>query len=141
MRSCSVSIHELSRVGLPIRFNMPFELGIAVALSRMPAGHDFMVFEAERHRLIKTLSDLNGIDPGIHAATVRGMISCVLSSLGKPQGNPTPADVTEICRRLRKALPFLKQSHGRETIFSRAIFSELVAGAVGLAKNERLLRE
>jgi hypothetical protein len=35
IRSCSISIHDLSRVGLPVRFNMPFELGIAVALSRI----------------------------------------------------------------------------------------------------------
>ena len=35
MRSCSVSLHDLSRVGLPVRFNMPFELGVAFALRRL----------------------------------------------------------------------------------------------------------
>jgi len=35
IRSCPVSMRDLSRVGLPVRFNMPFELGIAVALSRI----------------------------------------------------------------------------------------------------------
>src|ERR1035441_2238158 len=29
MQSCSFSIHDLSRVGLPVRFNMPFELELA----------------------------------------------------------------------------------------------------------------
>lgn len=32
MRACRVSIHDLSRVGRPARFNMPFELGLACAL-------------------------------------------------------------------------------------------------------------
>src|SRR5438093_5118087 len=38
IQSCGVSIHDLSRVGLPVRFNMPFELGIAVALARVNRG-------------------------------------------------------------------------------------------------------
>lgn len=32
LRSCRVSLHDLSAVGLPVRFNMPFELGLACAL-------------------------------------------------------------------------------------------------------------
>ena len=35
VRTCPVSVHDLSRVGQPVRFNMPFELGLAVALYRM----------------------------------------------------------------------------------------------------------
>ncbi len=141
IRSCPLSIHDLSRVGLPARFNMPFELGIAFALSRVEGNHNFVVLETQRYRLVKTLSDVNGIDPGIHAATVRGIVSCVLSSLGKPQGNPAPESVARIYRRLRRTLPFLKRSHGRSTLYSRAIFAELVAGAVRLAGNEGLLTE
>ena len=34
MSRCRVSIHDLSHVGRPVRFNMPFELGIACALVR-----------------------------------------------------------------------------------------------------------
>ncbi len=63
MRQCPVSIHDLSRVELPVRFNMPFELGIAFALSRLERSHKFVLLEAKRHRLQKTLSDVNGIDP------------------------------------------------------------------------------
>ena len=63
IRSCSVSVHDLSRVGLPARFNMPFELGIAFTLRRIDGGrHRFVLLEAKGHRLQKTLSDLNGID-------------------------------------------------------------------------------
>ena len=139
IRSCPVSIHDLSRVDLPVRFNMPFELGIAVALSRIEKRHKFMILEAERHRLQTTLSDANGIDPGIHGATIKGIISCVLSHLGKPHGNPEPKTVAQIHQQLWKATSFLKTSHGRDTIYSRTIFGELVAGAVGLAEKEGLI--
>src|SRR2546422_5167170 len=52
LRSCRVSIHDLSRVGLPVRFNMPFELGIAVAISRLSGQHQFIMLEARHHRLV-----------------------------------------------------------------------------------------
>jgi len=141
MRACSVSIHDLSRVGLPVRFNMPFELGIAFALSRVQKGHSFVMLEAKRHRLIKTLSDVNGIDPGIHGATVRGLNSCVLSSLGKPQGTPSPAAVSRIYRDLSKTVPVFKSHHGRSTIYSRDIFNKLVEVAIRLTEKEGLVAQ
>jgi len=139
MRQCPVSIHDLSRVEVPVRFNMPFELGIAFALSRLEKSHKFVLLEAKRHRLQKTLSDMNGIDPGIHNATVSGVISCVLSHLGKPHRNPNAKTVARIHRQLWKTIPSLKAIHGRANIYSRSIFSELVDGAISLAKNEGLV--
>ena len=35
LRECEVSVHDLSRVGLPARFNMPFELGLAFAVANL----------------------------------------------------------------------------------------------------------
>jgi hypothetical protein len=139
IRQCPVSIHDLSRVELPVRFNMPFELGIAVALSRIERSHNFVLLEAKRHRLQKTLSDVNGIDPGIHNAAVRGVISCVLSHLGKPQGNPDAKRVASTHRQLWKIIPSLKAIHGRTNIYSRSIFTELVEAATRLAKKEGLV--
>jgi hypothetical protein len=34
LEGCAVSLHDLSRVHPPVRFNMPFELGMALALRR-----------------------------------------------------------------------------------------------------------
>src|SRR4051812_36698161 len=42
LKSCRVSIHDLSAVGLPVRFNMPFELGLACAIQEQGARHDFL---------------------------------------------------------------------------------------------------
>jgi hypothetical protein len=72
IQDCPASLHDLSRVGRPVRFNMPFELGLAVALSRMERRPKFIILESEQYRLQRTLSDLNGFDPGIHKSSVRG---------------------------------------------------------------------
>jgi hypothetical protein len=65
IRGCRYSFHDLSRVQLDRnspptpRFNMPFELGLAVDWS-LGAGssHEWFVFESKPHRLSKSLSDL-----------------------------------------------------------------------------------
>jgi hypothetical protein len=84
LSSCRYSLHDLSRVQLspaPVRvprFNMPFELGLAVALARRsPNRHQFRVLEAAPYRLQHSLSDLNGFDPYIHHGTVNGMFEAI----------------------------------------------------------------
>jgi hypothetical protein len=139
IRSCPVSMHDLSRVGLPVRFNMPFELGIAVALSRMERRHKFIIFESKQHRLLKTLSDVNGIEPEIHQATARGIISCTMASLGKPRGNPDAEIVFQVRQQLWGTVPPLKKIHGRTDIYSRPIFTELVQAAATLSKSAGLI--
>ena len=69
LRRCRYSFHDLSRVELDStppatpRFNMPFELGLAVALEKTQRGrHEWLVFEARPHRVWKSLSDLAGTD-------------------------------------------------------------------------------
>lgn len=88
---CELSIHDLSRVqsgrvnnSLVPRFNMPFELGLAMAIARFDRQrpkHGLFVLEEKRHRLRWTLSDVNGIDPQIHGGTQRGVIRCMLNLL------------------------------------------------------------
>jgi hypothetical protein len=139
IRSCPVSVHDLCRVGLPVRFNMPFELGIAAALNRIGEGHKFFMLESKRYRLQRTLSDTNGIDPGIHGSTVKGMISCALAHLGKPRGNPDVKTILRIQRQLWKSVNSFKTIHGRTSIYSRPIFRQLVDAATILGKKEGLI--
>jgi hypothetical protein len=81
IRSCRYSIHDLSRVQLDRippatpRFNMPFELGLAVASAKLDSvPHDWFVFETVHHRASKSLSDLSGTDPNIHHGTIAGVM-------------------------------------------------------------------
>ena len=73
IRTCRYSFHDLSRVELDVqrpptpRFNMPFELGLAVAWEKLnPGQHVWFVFEARSRRLQKSLSDLGGTDVYVH---------------------------------------------------------------------------
>ena len=67
--ACRYSFHDLSRVqlsrGAP-RFNMPFEIGLAVATARWRPAHQWFLFEARPFRVQQTLSDLAGTDAYIH---------------------------------------------------------------------------
>ncbi len=127
LKSCPVSIHDLSAVGLPVRFNMPFELGLACALKEQTGSHDFLVLERKRHRLDRTLSDLKGIDPKIHGGSARAAIAAILEVLERPSGNPTAKQVWELYGRLRRILPALKQDHGRDSIFGSRVYGDLVS--------------
>ncbi len=90
IRSCRYSFHDLSRVELSAtppatpRFNMPFELGLAVAIAKMERRkHEWFVFESVRHRLNKSLSDLAGTDPYIHEGTSRGVLGALVNVLSR----------------------------------------------------------
>src|SRR5271168_1602373 len=78
IRQSRYSVHDLSRVQLDRnaprtpRFNMPFELGLAVAWGQAHPQHKWFVFESVRRRLNKSLSDLDGTDPYIYDGTLGG---------------------------------------------------------------------
>jgi hypothetical protein len=127
LKSCRVSIHDLSAVGLPVRFNMPFELGLACAIKQQSGRHQFLMLEKKAHRLHRHLSDLSGIDPKVHHGTIRGAICAVLEVLNKPGGNPSTVEVMRLYRRMMKVVPALKSQHGNRELFSTRVYGELVA--------------
>ena len=142
MKSCRVSLHDLSRVGNPARFNMPFELGIAYAQRAYYSGsrrYLFVLLESERYRLSRTLSDLAGYDPVIHDGKPRGVISAILNNLGSRQASPSPKEVYRLWKRLMKVSRVLKAEHHQETIFTRSLFNLLVATATELAVEAGLI--
>jgi hypothetical protein len=136
LESCAVSIHDLSRVGMPARFNMPFELGLAYAirtLSMPQSPYRFVLLEKIPHRLNRTLSDMAAHDPGIHQGKPLGMISCVLDALGTGKLGPAAEEVHDMWRTLMKAARRLKDAEGKDTIYSAALFKRLAAAATELA--------
>src|SRR5437867_1257282 len=101
---CDYSIHYLSRVHLSgsasrcPRFNMPFELGLAVALAvhENHGKHHWIILEAVRHRLLRSLSDLNGFDPFIHGNTVSGVLGVLTDAFEKPGHAVSVAHMREL---------------------------------------------
>ncbi|HTX34419.1 MAG TPA: hypothetical protein VME43_05330 [Bryobacteraceae bacterium] len=84
------SIHDLSRCrgegdANLARFNMPLELGIAMAcryLGRRSANrHDWLAMVPAGHQYGRFISDLAGFDPLVHDGTERGLIVAIMSWL------------------------------------------------------------
>jgi len=139
LRACPYSFHDLSRVQLVARvprFNMPFELGLAVAAASTRK-HQWFVFEARHYRLQRTLSDLNGQDPYVHFERPRRLLTQLSNALVRAQRQPTFDDLNAVYRVLRAAAAPLRQRYG--TVFEAAPFKELVVLAAQYV-SERLNR-
>lgn len=139
MQSCRVSIHDISRTGLPVRFNMPFELGLACGLRRHDGRHLYLILERQPHVLPRHLSDLKEIDPLVHDGKPRVLISCLLSALGAEHGNPSPPDVYAIWRQLMRVSREIKSHFARADVYARGPYLRLVAAAAQLAVNANLI--
>jgi hypothetical protein len=109
--SSKYSIHDLSRctgagTELLARFNMPLELGIAMARRytqrKKREQHDWLVLVPEGHQYLSFISDLAAFDPYRHDGTVTVMVQKVMAWLLTRLDavrTPTPQDVLD-------ALPF-----------------------------------
>ncbi len=133
LERCRISIHDLSRVGVPVRFNMPFELGLACAIAEYRKPHYYFVMEKQPYRLDRILSDLKGRDPLIHDNSPMRIVNGVLSMLRSKTRNPDPKEVYKNFRKLLAVAEKLKRDYGEKTIFSRAIFIDLVDAGTRLA--------
>ncbi len=141
LRSCSFSIHDLSRGGSPARFNMPFELGLAVAMRSNGDGHSYMLLERKKHRLDRTLSDIKGRDPLIYGSSAKRLIAAIVGSLQTEKGRSVdPLIVNKVFRALRAVSPVLRHKHSTKTIFAPAVFRDLVAAATIVAEHHGLLK-
>jgi len=110
IRRCRYSFHDLSRVQLDRyppatpRFNMPFELGLAVAHAQTRRRrHEWFVFEARPHRLSKSLSDLDGTDPHIHGGTAHGVLRSLANALSRNRTAPKLGELEQLYRVRQKS--------------------------------------
>ena len=135
IQSCAYSLHDLSRVELDPhppktpRFNMPFELGLAVSWQKLKtARHTWFVFEAVPRRAEKSLSDLSGTDVYIHHGNVRGVFTQLCNAFVR-LGQPSMQDMEETYLRLSDLLPQLLKQTGADSPYEARIFRDLVVAA------------
>lgn len=140
MQSCQFSVHDLSRVELDKtrprtpRFNMPFELGLAVAWERFGAEkHTWYVFEAKAHRLSKSLSDLDGTDPYIHGGYVDGVFREICSAFVRPGRQPSVQQMCDIYRGVASGLPDVLRRTGAKSMYNARVFREICVTAIATA--------
>lgn len=137
IQGCRYSIHDLSRVGLdrnpPFttpRFNMPFELGLAVAWERLnPKSHTWFVFEAKAYRMQKSLSDLNGSDPRIHGGQVAGVMRELSNAFRRSRNQPTVPGMMSVYRIVTRRLETIMADTGAESLFEARAFQDLCYAA------------
>ena len=145
LRSCRYSLHDLSRVSLDRnppptpRFNMPFELGLAVN----PSGtrHEWFVFEEQRHRLGKSLSDLNGTDPHIHDGRPEGVLRALTNALVRRRHRPTSGELSAVYQDVRRSARAIRRDLRTGSLFEARSFDELVVtGRISAEKRIPSLR-
>jgi hypothetical protein len=137
IQSCRYSIHDLSRVQLDRtppstpRFNMPFELGLAVTWAKLsPRQHSWFVFEARARRVQKSLSDLDGSDPNIHDGTVEGVMREICNAFVRTRtARPTVPEMMQTFRGLSSKLNAIKAEAGAKGVFEARIFNDLCFAA------------
>jgi hypothetical protein len=135
IQECAYSIHDLSRVQLDAkaprvpRFNMPFELGLAVAQNVRNRQETWNVCETVPHRVGKSLSDLNGTDVRIHGGTVRGVFGALCDIFVRKTRQPSVQEMYRIYLVLRRNLPTIMRQAGAREPYGARVFRDLIFAA------------
>src|SRR5580693_9380701 len=145
IRQSQYSIHDLSRVQLDRkpprtpRFNMPFELGLTIALERTAhPDHSWIVCETVLRRVNKSLSDLDGTDAYIHGGTIKGVFREMGNAFVGSRRQPTVTEMSQIYRVLRAQFSSVLKRAGAKNAFNARVFKELCVLA-STAANELFL--
>jgi hypothetical protein len=149
IQSCRYSIHDLSRVGLdrnlPFatpRFNMPFELGLAVAWEKSnPGKHTWFVFEQRSYRIQKSLSDLNGTDPQIHSGVVSGVLRELRNIFRRTRTQPTVPEMTSTYYAISRRSAAILSAAGATSLFEARPFQDLCYEARVAVERSTLLKK
>lgn len=132
LHRCRYSIHDVSRAR---RFNMPFELGLAVTWSTInPRLHSWFVCDSEPHRISRSLSDLAGTDINIHDGTVQGVMRELCNIFVRHSVRPDVEDLMWTYRELRGAIPELERRAGSRSIYEARMFADICFAAKELVK-------
>lgn len=140
MHQCKYSIHDLSRVQLSRttprtpRFNMPFELGLAVSWSTInPDLHSWFVCDSEPHRILKSMSDLAGTDINNHGGTIQGVMRELCNMFVRHSVRPDVTDMMRIYRELKSAIPEIQRKAGSRSLYEPRMLDDLRYAAAALA--------
>jgi hypothetical protein len=135
IEDCRYSIHDLSRVQLARkaprvpRFNMPFELGLAVAHAYIHGRDTWYVCESVKHRTNKSLSDLDGTDVRVHGGTIEGLFGALCDIFVRTTRQPSVQEMRRIYRVLRRNLPMVMKQAGAKDPYGARVFKDLILAA------------
>ena len=133
--SSKYSIHDLSRCRGEgseqlARFNMPLELGIAMArrfmASRTAQQHDWLLLVPEGHGYLKFVSDLAGFDPLRHDGRIESVVPTVVSWLAtRPDVDraATPKEVLSALPQFQAEKARLREDWGEKIPWSDLVLA------------------
>lgn len=134
-----ISFHDLSYVSLDPpssrtpRFNMPFELGLAVAVALSAnRRHRWFLLEKVPHREAKSLSDISGTNVQIHDGRAPSVLKAVSNALARHGDHPTIQQLSAIYADVAAKARLIAQE-GWTSIFLSAPFRDLRLVAAGSA--------
>lgn len=132
---CAYSIHDLSRVQIDQkvprtpRFNVPFELGLAVARNDAQGRQRWYVCESLKRRVNKSLSDLDGTEVHIHEGTLLGLFAVLGDIFVRRRRQPSVQQMYGIYRALSGSLPTILREAGTKDPYRPRVFRDLVLAA------------
>jgi len=113
---------------------MPFELGLTVAWQEFrKKGHLWYVFETEQLRSDSTLSDLKGTDVYVHCGKVEGVLTGISNAFIREKRQATFAQMLQVYRLTRRALPSILKKSGSQSIFNARPFKDVCLSAAEIA--------
>ncbi len=131
--SSKYSIHDLSRCKGEgeehlARFNMPLELGMAMAHRYSENEHDWLILVPEGHQYLKFISDLAGYDLKTHNKTPETVVRAVMSwLLTRPEAirTPKPKSVLRALPAFNTEKKLLEDEWGTEIPWADIIIAAL----------------
>jgi hypothetical protein len=91
--------------------------------------HAWYVLETVKHRVPKSLSDLNGTEIYVHDGTVKGVLRELSNAFVRRREQPTVQHMYDIYCGLREGLPAIMQSAGTTDPFTARVFQDLCLAA------------
>jgi hypothetical protein len=145
IQQCAYSVHDLSRVELDLtppptpRFNMPVELGLAIAWAKLhPTRHTWFVCESQNRRAQKSVSDLNGTDFNIHDGTPEGVMRELTNAFVRRRDHTAVPKMMQSYRKVKTLLPKLRSNAGSKDLFTARMFDDLITTAAAIRDKSRV---
>ncbi len=133
IQGCAYSIHDLSLMKLQVdpkrpRFNMPFELGFAVAQDVSSANHHrWFIFVKDLNSFKSSLSDLDGTDVQIHNGSPAGVFHKLMNVFSSPDIHVSVGQMQNTYNVLQKWLPKILEDNGATSVFETSVFQQMSA--------------
>jgi hypothetical protein len=118
------------------RFNMPFELGLAVALAGV-VKNEYVLLDTIQDRLGKALSDARGLDAQLFDGTAMGIFRALSNIFYRSDFEPSPRHFNRVLVRLKATAARIRKEYGYESLFEARPFADLRRDAARLSNHIR----